>query len=80
MLKNETNYFSVNGDYIYNMDFTFAKRKQKDYLKITNHNITFTTTRAYYYFENLFNGDPRLGAKFILIISTENTNFYRNFR
>ncbi|GLV43998.1 uncharacterized protein CBL_12706 [Carabus blaptoides fortunei] len=53
----------IDGDYVYSMDYVMKQRNKKQYLTIVDHKITFTTTRAYYDFKNLFNGDSRLGQE-----------------
>ncbi len=49
---------------MFNYTFDFDLKKQsdgKDYMKITNSDLRFDTTRVYVRLENLFNGDKLLG-------------------
>ncbi|KAK3918192.1 Protein takeout [Frankliniella fusca] len=49
---------------VFNYTFDYELKKQsdgKDYMKITDSNLRFDTTRVYVRLENLFNGDKLLG-------------------
>lgn len=44
------------------MHYELVKKKNIEYIKIVEHEIDFTPKRAYFYFENLFNGNKVLGT------------------
>lgn len=61
----------IDGIYVYPMHYELVKKKNIEYIKIVEHEIDFTPRRAYFYFENLFNGNKVLGDQ-ILQFMNEN--------
>lgn len=55
----------VGGKFHYAFDYDLINKHGKEYIELKNPTLTYETTRNYYHFGNLFNGDERLG-KFVL--------------
>lgn len=51
----------MNVNATYNIKFETAEANKIVHKKITQTDFTFDLSRAYFRFENLFNGDPKLG-------------------
>lgn len=52
---------TVGGDYTYKTWWNLKKVNGKDYMDIQKYELDFKLKRAYFDFENLFNGDKTLG-------------------
>lgn len=54
-------FFTVKPRVEFSFDYDIVEKKNKKYMSIKKDNIDFKVSRAYYKFDNLFNGDKRLG-------------------
>lgn len=54
---------SVNGDYVFEFDWTVVERGGVKYGKVKDYKLHYDTKRNYYHLDNLFNGDPLLGEQ-----------------
>lgn len=60
-------YLSVDGKFHFSFDYDLKKKNGKDYVDLKNPTLTYETKRSYYQFDNLFNGDERLGKIDLLL-------------
>lgn len=61
------NFFVVNPVFTYDLQLEIENRDGIDYAKIKSSTISHTLKEVRYKFENLFNGDERLGEFFYIL-------------
>ncbi|XP_059610154.1 protein takeout-like [Phlebotomus argentipes] len=59
--EGKCNYTMLDWDFKWNATVKLIEKDNQKYMKLLNHKTQFTTSRMYFHFDNLFNGDQALG-------------------